>query len=152
MAPQYPNVPERGSSLSTPVGMLAGVGKARAAQLQQLGVNTLGDLLEYFPRRYQVERSERPISELAPGQIQYARGEVIAVNYIPYPRKRFEATIQDPSGTLSLTWFNGAYLRDKIHPGQILRVQGKASVFSQSVADGAAAVADHRAGCAAGWR
>ncbi len=129
MAPQYPNVPERGSSLSTPVGMLAGVGKARAGQLQQLGVNTLGDLLEYFPRRYQVEKSERPISELVSGQIQFARGEVIAVNYIPYPRKRFEATIQDPTGTLSLTWFNGAYLRDKIHPGQILRVQGKAGLF-----------------------
>ena len=123
MASPYPNTAERGDGLTTPVSKLAGVGKTRAAQLQQLGVSTLGDLLEYFPRRYQVEKAERPISDLTTGQIQFVRGEVIAVNYIPYPRKRFEATIQDPTGTLSLTWFNGAYLRDKIHPGQILRVQ-----------------------------
>jgi RecG-like helicase len=50
MASQHPNMPEGG--LATPIGLLAGVGKTRAAQLQQLGINTLGDLLEYFPRRY----------------------------------------------------------------------------------------------------
>jgi ATP-dependent DNA helicase RecG len=117
------------AGLNTPVSKLAGVGKTRAAQLAEIGVNTLGDLVEYFPRTYQIERSERPIGELVPGQIQFARGEVVAVNYAPYPRKRFEATIHDPTGSLSLTWFGGAYLRDKIRPGIILRVQGKVALF-----------------------
>ena len=117
------------ASLVTPVASLAGVGKARASQLAEIGVNTLGDLLEYFPRTYQIERSERPIDQLVPGQIQFARGEVVAVNYAPFPRKRFEATIKDPTGSLSLTWFGGAYLRDKVRPGQILRVQGKVGLF-----------------------
>lgn len=117
------------AGLKTPVADLSGVSKARAARFVEMGVQNLGDLLEYFPRTYQIERSERPIGELVGGQIQFARGEVVAVNYSPFPRKRFEATITDPSGSLSLTWFNGAYLRDKIHPGQILRVQGKVSFF-----------------------
>ena len=108
---------------------LAGVGASRARQLQELGINSLEELLEYFPFRYQRERAECPIRELVGGQVQYARGEVVAVNYSPYPRKRFEATITDPTGTLCLVWFNGAYLRDKIHPGQILRVQGKINYF-----------------------
>jgi ATP-dependent DNA helicase RecG len=128
MASSSPDTTER-SSLARPVETLPGIGRTRAAQLQSLGVRTLGDLLEYFPRRYQTEKAERPINQLTPGDIQYVRGEVIAVNYIPYSRKRFEATIQDPTGTLSLTWFNGAYLRDKIHPGQVLRVQGKVGLF-----------------------
>ena len=115
--------------LDSPVSALAGVGKSRVAQLGELGVATVGELLEYFPRTYQIERAERPIARMVAGQIQYARGEVIAVNYISFPRKRFEATIEDPSGRLSLTWFNGAYLRDKIHPGIVLRVQGKMTFF-----------------------
>lgn len=122
----HPSSPD---PLLASVGSLPGVGKTRLAQLAELGVETLGDLLEYFPRRYQVERSECPINQLVPTQIQIARGEVVAVNYSPFPRKRFEATIQDPTGKLSLTWFNGAYLRDKIHPGVILRVQGKVGYF-----------------------
>lgn len=115
--------------LSAATRTLAGVGPTRAKALLDCGVATLGDLMEYFPRTYQIERSERPIAELVSNQLQYARGEVTAVDYIPYPRPRFEATLRDPTGILSLTWFNGAYLRSQIHPGQILRVKGKVGSF-----------------------
>ena len=116
-------------SLQTPTADLVGVGPTRAKQLADVGVCTLGDLLEYFPFRYQIERSECPIQELVGDQVQYARGEVIAVNYSPFPRKRFEATLEDPTGTLSLAWFNGAHMRGRIHPGEIVRVQGKVNFF-----------------------
>ena len=115
--------------LDAPISTLKGVGKTRTKQLAELGVSTVGELLEYFPRTYQTERSERPVDQLVAKQVQYARGEVIAVNYAPFPRKRFEATIEDPSGRLSLTWFNGAYMRDKVHPGLIIRVHGKVTLF-----------------------
>jgi ATP-dependent DNA helicase RecG len=109
---------------------LKGVGATRAKQFRALGVSSPADLLEYFPRRYQVERSERPIGELVAEQIQIARGEVMAVDYIGGPRgSRFEATLADPTGKLALVWFNGAYLRRAIHPGQILRVRGKVRIF-----------------------
>src|SRR5688572_23792631 len=88
------------------------VGTSRAKELRSLGVESLADLLEYFPRAYQVERSERPIGELVAEQIQIARGEVTAVDYISGRGKpRFEATLSDPTGKLALVWFNGAYLR-----------------------------------------
>jgi ATP-dependent DNA helicase RecG len=106
------------------------VGPTRARELRLRGINTLGDLVEYFPRDYQHERAERPIAELMPDQIQIARGEVIACDYIPSrPRPRFEATLRDPSGKLALVWFHGAYLRGKITPGMILRVQGRVKFF-----------------------
>ncbi len=109
---------------------LAGIGPARATALKQLGIHTRRDLLEYFPHRYQLEMSERPIVELAPDIIQNARGEVTAVDYIAsYPRARFEATLQDDSGSLGLVWFNGGYLRRQIHPGKQLRVKGKVRFF-----------------------
>ncbi len=116
-------------SLFRPVESLDGVGPARAREFRRLGVGTLGDLLEYFPRDYQFESAERAISDLVPGQIQMARGEVVAVDYIASRPPRFEATLDDGTGKLALTWFNGAYHRRAIHPGKYIRVQGPVRIF-----------------------
>src|ERR1700712_2873416 len=102
---------DNSSQLTRSVEDLKEVGPARAKELHRLGVNSLGDLLEYFPRNYQFESAERNISELVADQIQLARGEIVAVNYTPGTRSRFEATIEDNTGKLALAWFNAAYLR-----------------------------------------
>ncbi|HWE92987.1 MAG TPA: ATP-dependent DNA helicase RecG [Tepidisphaeraceae bacterium] len=118
------------SALLRPIESVPLVGSTRAKVFHALGVKTLGDLLEYFPRDYQFESSELPISQLIDNQIQTVRGEVVAVDYIPSrPRPRFEATLDDGTEKLSLTWFHGAYLRGRIHPGMTVRVQGKVSFF-----------------------
>src|SRR5687768_2101026 len=92
--------PSSSSPLSRLVVDLEGVGPARAKHLKLLGVHTLGDLLEYFPRTYQLESSEQPISQLTTGDhIQRARGRVVACDYIPSrPKPRFEATIEGDDG------------------------------------------------------
>lgn len=122
--------PQSLASLATPVESLDGIGNARARELHARNIFTLADLIEYFPRAYQFERSEQPIANLIPNAIQFARGEVVACDYLPsHGRPRFQATLQDPTGKLSLTWFNGSYLRQRIHPGLILRVQGRVRSF-----------------------
>ena len=70
------------TGLETPIEQLAGVGPARAKEFHALGVRTLGDLLEYFPRDYQFESSELAIDELRPEQIQTVRGEVVAARRV----------------------------------------------------------------------
>jgi ATP-dependent DNA helicase RecG len=122
--------PRPSPELSRPVEDLRGVGPSRAAELRRLGIQTLGDLLQYFPRDYQYESEERPIAALRDGQFGIARGEVTAVNYIAGNRRpRFEATLSDESNRLCLTFFNGAYLRTKVHPGLILRARGMVRFF-----------------------
>ncbi|HET6248380.1 MAG TPA: ATP-dependent DNA helicase RecG [Tepidisphaeraceae bacterium] len=118
------------AALQQPVESLPGVGATRAKVFHYLGVSTLGDLLEYFPRDYQFESSELPISRLIDNQVQTARGEVVAVDYIGQrPRARFEATIDDGTEKLALVWFNAGWLRGKIRPGMRIRVQGKVNFF-----------------------
>src|SRR4051812_16272989 len=96
------------SPLKRVAAELQGVTPLRAKMLGDLGVKTLGDLLEYFPRDYRFESEELPISRLAEGNVHIARGEVVAVNYTAsYPRPRFEATLDDGTGKLALVWFNG---------------------------------------------
>lgn len=120
------------SAFARPVESLPGVGATRGKAFKHLGVETLGDLLEYFPRDYQYETSELAIDQLTEGPIQTVRGTVCAVDYIASrPRPRFEATIDDDRGKLGLVWFNGAYLRSRIHPGMAIRVQGKIRFYRQ---------------------
>jgi ATP-dependent DNA helicase RecG len=113
----------------TPISKLPGVGPARAEQLHALSVNTLLDLVNYFPRDYQYESAQDTIAKLQPNTVATTVGEVVAVDYIAGPRPRFEATLDDGTAQLSLTFFNGAYLRTKIHPGMTLKVKGKLRTF-----------------------
>ena len=129
MTPATPAAPET-TVLDRSIESVEGVGPARAKVFKMLGVSTLGDLLEYFPRDYQFESAELPISALRPEQIHMCRGEVVAVNYSPVrPRPRFEATIFDGKDKLALVWFNAAWMRAKLRPGMHIRVQGRVKVF-----------------------
>src|SRR5271154_2135869 len=111
-----------GDALARPIESLDGVGPSRAKEFRRLGVATLGDLLEYFPRDYQYEAEERTIDKLVVGQLQTTRGEVVAVDYVTGRVARFEATLDDGTGKLALAWFNSAFLRRQIHPGDRLQV------------------------------
>jgi ATP-dependent DNA helicase RecG len=121
--------PPQQSPLDRPIEELPGVGPTRAGHFAKLDLNTVGDLLEYFPRDYQFEAGELPIGQLVPGQIATARGEVVAVDYISGRPPRFEATLDDGTGKLALAWFNSAFLRKMIHPGDLLQVQGMIKLF-----------------------
>src|SRR4051812_5176582 len=114
----HPAAPKISSPLDRPVESLDGVGPTRAKAFAALGVRTLGQLLEYFPRDYQFESSELSIRQLVAEQVQTVRGTVVACDYIAgRGRARFEATLDDGSGKLALSFFNSAYLRRQIHPG-----------------------------------
>jgi ATP-dependent DNA helicase RecG len=116
--------------LSQSVDDLPEIGPARAKTLRALGVGTLGELLDYFPRDYQYESEEKPIERLRDGEIGIARGEVTAVNYIiGHGKPRFEATLSQGLNRLALVFFHGAYLRRQIHPGLLLRVRGPIRFF-----------------------
>ncbi len=123
------HIPTDARNLNSPLNAIPGVGPTRAKALADLNLHTLGDLLEYFPRTYQYESGEKKIADLVHDQIQFARGEVVAVDYISHGRARFEATIDDGTGQLSLVWFGGAWLRNRIHPGESIRVQGNVKNF-----------------------
>jgi ATP-dependent DNA helicase RecG len=118
-----------------PVTRLPGVGAARAKALARLGIVTLADLLRHRPIRYEQLNAEGLIRDLPTtgDAIATARGVITAARWVPghgYGKKgRFQATLQDDSGTLALAWFNAGYLRDTLHPGQTLRVQGKVKRF-----------------------
>ncbi|MCC5829833.1 MAG: ATP-dependent DNA helicase RecG [Phycisphaeraceae bacterium] len=117
-------------TLQSPLTALAGIGPAVARRFSRLGITRAGDLLHHIPLRYEREAAEGGVDTLVADTPGTVRGTVVWCRWVPAMRRggkgRFEATLEDHAGrTLSLTWFNMRFLADRIHPGSIIRVQGK---------------------------
>lgn len=111
--------------LTSPLHSVPGIDARMATALRRLGLTNLGKLLWHLPFRHEREEHERPISDLLPGAVVTARGEITATRPLHFGRKRFEAVLHDGTGRLDLVWFNQTYLAGKIHPGMRLLVTGK---------------------------
>jgi len=120
-------------SLDTPVQYVKGVGPVRAAQLAELGVATLEDLLFYFPRRFDLRRQAQPIGSLTGDEASATvAGEVTEVSQSRFGRRPwFGCCLEDPTGWVLVKWFHGTYLASKIEPGTFLAVSGKVGVYRE---------------------
>jgi len=111
------------------VQFLKGVGEGRARVLQEAGLETVRDLLWFFPLRYEDRRHPTRIADLGrsidvPVLI---RGRVVSAHARVSPRKRmklFEAILDDGTASVKLIWFNQRFLADQIQQGDRLAVYG----------------------------
>ncbi|MHC4433649.1 MAG: OB-fold nucleic acid binding domain-containing protein [Planctomycetota bacterium] len=123
-----------GFDLSTPVQYVKGVGPARARTFAQLGVETVGDLLEYFPRNWNFLPEPMKIDRLQPNEKVTIIGMIESTDYQSYRRHpMFEALISDETGICRILWFHGGYLRDQLEPGQIIMVSGKVTQYKHQL-------------------
>ena len=120
--------------LSMPVQYLKGVGPARAKTFAQLGVETVGDLLEYFPRDWNFLPESTKIAQTRPGRPATIIGMVESIDYQGYRRQPiFEAVISDDTGVCRIIWFHGGFLRNQLEPGQIIMASGKVTVYKHQL-------------------
>ncbi len=113
----------------TAVQFLKGVGEGRARALAAYGIETVRDLLWFFPYRYEDRRHPTRIAEVGRhlDEPVLLRGKVISAKSHVSPRRRmkiFEAVLEDGSGAVKLIWFNQPYLSDQIDRGDRLSVYG----------------------------
>ncbi len=123
--------------LQQDIQFLPGVGPKRADLLrEELNINTLEDLLTYYPYRY-VDRSRfYKISEVTSDMpfIQI-KGKIQGYASIGKGRgKRLVADFTDGSGRLELVWFRGAKWIPENYPvGKELVVFGRPSVYQRKL-------------------
>ncbi|MHC4476381.1 MAG: ATP-dependent DNA helicase RecG [Planctomycetota bacterium] len=121
-------------NLSMPVQYLKGVGPARAKVFAQLGVNTLGDLLEYFPRDWMFVPQTIKINQMRPNQPATIVGLVESTDYQSFRRQPiFEVQLSDETGVCRIIWFHGGFLRGQLRPGQILMASGKVASYKHQL-------------------
>ena len=69
---------------------MKGVGPARAAMLGAKGLETVEDLLHYFPFRYEDRSNLKTISQLAPGELATVIAEVRSAKVSGFRRRNLE--------------------------------------------------------------
>lgn len=120
--------------LAMPVQYLKGVGPARAAVFEQLGVKTVGDLLEYFPRDWNFFATPIKIKDVQPNEIVSVIGQVESTDFQNFRRPPiFEIMLADDTDVCRVIWFNGSYLTKQIKVGQVIMVSGKAAVYKHNL-------------------
>ena len=117
--------------LEKEIQYVKGVGPNRAALLQKLGINTLEDLITYYPREHEDRSKPKMIAHLLDGEETLI--EAIVVSRMSEQRIRKNMTIyklivRDETGTCLLTWFNQSYLKNKFVLGEKYKFYGKVSV------------------------
>ena len=124
--------------LSQDIKYLPGVGPNRKKMLSnELGIETYGDLLEYYPYKY-VDRSKvYKIHELT-GEMPFVQvvGHILSFETFPMgPRKeRVVAHFTDGTAIADLTWFNGGkYAKQTYRIGTEYLVFGKPTVFNNRI-------------------
>lgn len=117
---------------------MPGVGPNRKKMLSnELGIETFGDLLEYYPYKY-VDRSKvYTIHELT-GDMPYVQviGHILSFETYPMgPRKeRVVAHFSDGTAICDLTWFNGGkYAKQTYKIGVEYLVFGKPTIFNNRI-------------------
>lgn len=123
--------------LNTPVRYLKGIGPKRAAVLNNLGINTVEDLVYYLPRCYEDRRNITPISKIKEGSFVTVRAEVLAKGgHDSFWRHNFgliEIAVGDPTGRIGCVWFNQPYIKEYLKVGNQLILYGKAQKYKDKL-------------------
>jgi ATP-dependent DNA helicase RecG len=122
---------ERKITCRDSVQFVKGVGPRRAELLNTVGIETVFDLLRYFPRRW-LDRSDiKPFNALQEGEQVSTIGTVVSHGMLKGRRSVFEVLLSDGNSYLTLTWFKGfQYLKKRFKRGDVLAVSGSVSFFN----------------------
>lgn len=117
------------ADLNTDVRYIKGVGEAKAKALGKLGIATLGDLIAWFPHRYEDRRETKPVSQLIPGETACVAAMIASEPKLSHIRKGMDLVkvrAVDDTGVLDVTFFNQPWLKNQLHVGETYIFYGKA--------------------------
>lgn len=122
--------------LSAPLHLLPKIGSHRATDFKTLGVNTIGDLLYFFPRRYDDYSMLKTINHLEYGDSLTIIATVQSMLVTKVRNReisRVEVVVSDGTGFLRLSFFRGSKYADsfaaQFQHGKQLVISGKVEMY-----------------------
>ena len=120
-------------SLSDSLQYFKGVGPRRIKLFKKLDINSVEDLLYYFPRRYEDRSNLVKISKLEIGKLYTIKGQILAKgDRRSWKRRGFsivEVAVGDDTGRIFAVWFNQPYLKQYFKVGQNVILYGKVELY-----------------------
>ena len=114
-------------NLQDPVTALSGVGEKRAETLATLGIETIEDLLSYYPFRYE-DIQERQIQEINDQEKVTLKGLVVSpavLNRFGYKKSKLSFRLMQENDVFMVSFFNQPYLKDKVVVGEEIAIYGR---------------------------
>ena len=130
---QKPKTPviTSGLTLDASITTVKGISTALSARFSKLGVNTIRDLLYFFPSRHLDYSRMKTVSQLEEG-----REETIVANVweakitMPGGRRSTEVIVGDETGNVRAMWFNNPYLAKMLTPNMKIVLSGRVRLFN----------------------
>ena len=112
---------------SESIRKLKGIGEKTEALFHKIGVYTIGDLLRYYPRDYDVFREAQAVGEIKDQEKAAIMGTITGSVEVKKVRNLtiVSTTISDLTGKCKLTWFNMPFLRNTLKRGMTMVFRGR---------------------------
>lgn len=114
--------------LTSPAAAVSQLAVKWAGKLKKLGIETVSDLIFYYPFRYDDFSRIVDIKSLEPGQTATVRGRVELIKNQRSWRRRVlitEAIISDLTGSVKVIWFGQYYIAKILKPGDEVFIAGR---------------------------
>lgn len=110
-----------------PLTEIRGVGEKTARLFEKLNVNTVEELLGYYPRGYDAFRAPQAAGSLAPDTVTAVEGVLLkTADVVRYNRLQVvTAHLKDETGTVQLNWYNMPFLRSALKAGERFVFRGR---------------------------
>ncbi|NLW23152.1 MAG: ATP-dependent DNA helicase RecG [Tissierellia bacterium] len=118
------------------VQYIKGVGPKRAAKLKKLNIETVEDLLYYFPREYEDRTRFKYLPQCIDGEKVSLRVQICGYPSKLKPRKNLsilKIPVKDEYGYGTLVWFNQDYAANRLAMGDRIVVYGKVNIHGREI-------------------
>ena len=114
--------------LVAPLGEILRLNDGHKKALSKLGLETIWDLLFYFPSRHNTINNFKKVSDLILGENTTVCGKITNLKTRKAWKTKIpigEAYLEDLSGKVKIIWFNQAYMAKIIKSGEIVKLTGR---------------------------
>ena len=118
------------------IRIFQGIGEKRLLAFHRLGIDTVFDLITYFPRRYEDRSIIKPISQVQDGETVCVETIIASDPTLARIRRGLEIVkfrAVDDSGMIDISYFNQSYIRTQFHKGDSVRFYGKIQIKNRHV-------------------
>ena len=108
---------------TTKIQYVRGVGPTKASELKGMGIETVGDLLEYQPNHH-IYPGITTIKDLKEGHA-IITAKIASIDRLPGRTPIVEAKLNDGTGTCKAMWWNQIFILQNLRPGMTVTFWGK---------------------------
>lgn len=109
------------------ISELKGIGQKTEALFAKAGVHTVGGLLRYYPRSYDIYDTPISIGEAEEGRVCAITGSIYGRVQVTSSRNMQVTTLylKDITGVLKVIWFRMPFLRNTLSKGGVITLRGR---------------------------